>query len=165
MLMGAVGGRAELMELLAPTGSVYQAGTLSGNPLAMAAGIETLDELRSSRHYITLEESAAALAQGLQTAADEAEVPVTVNRIGSMMTPFFQPAAGQHTAGPVRTWEDADAADREAYGRFFHGMLDRGVYPPPAQFEAWFLSVTHSNQDIERTIQAAREALAGAKGN
>ncbi|MCH7705878.1 MAG: aspartate aminotransferase family protein, partial [Chloroflexi bacterium] len=90
----------------------------------------------------------------------EAGVPVPVNRIGSMLTPFFQ-----HTAGPVRSWEDADAVDREAYGRFFHGMLDRGVYPPPAQFEAWFLSVTHSTQDIERTIQAAREALAGAGGS
>jgi glutamate-1-semialdehyde 2,1-aminomutase len=109
---------------------------------------------------VTLEESAAAVAHGLQTAADDAEIPVTVNRIGSMMTPFFR-----HEPGLVRTWEDADAADREAYGRFFHGMLDRGVYPPPAQFEAWFLSVTHSNQDIERTIQAAREALAGTRGN
>ncbi len=165
MPVGAVGGRADLMELLAPTGAVYQAGTLSGNPLAMAAGIETLDELRDSRHYITLEEKADTFAQGLQTAADEAEVPVTVNRIGSMLTPFFQHPSGQHTAGPVRSWEDADAVDREAYGRFFHGMLDRGVYLPPAQFEAWFLSVTHSSQDIEHTIQAAREALAGAGGN
>jgi glutamate-1-semialdehyde 2,1-aminomutase len=149
--VGAYGGRAEIMELVAPAGPVYQAGTLSGNPLAMTAGLWALEEL-SPKLYRQIAALAARLAAGLADAARAAKVPLMVNAFGSMLTPFF-------TTEPVRDYRSALTADTEAYGRFFHAMLARGVYAPPSQFEAWFLSGAHSDKDIARTIQAARESL------
>jgi glutamate-1-semialdehyde 2,1-aminomutase len=149
--VGAYGGRAELMELVAPAGPVYQAGTLSGNPLAMTAGLWSLAEL-SPRLYRHLSKLGAKLASGLAEAARAAGVPLQVNAFGSLVTPFF-------TTGPVRDLESALKADTSRYGRFFRGMLARGIYPPPSQFEAWFLSGAHSERDVEKTITAARAAM------
>lgn len=149
--VGAYGGRADLMEMVAPAGPVYQAGTLSGNPLAMTAGLWSLEWLtpRLYRHTARL---AAKLASGLADAARTAGVPLQVNAFGSMLTPFFTSAA-------VRDFQTALHADTRTYGRFFRGMLERGVYPPPSQFEAWFLSGAHTDRDIDLTLRAAREAL------
>ena len=149
--VGAYGGRADVMELLAPAGPVYQAGTLSGNPLAMTAGLWCLSEL-SGRLYRHLAKLGARLATGLAAAAREAEVPMQVNAFGSLVTPFF-------TSQPVRDYQSAAASDTQAYGTFFRGMLARGIYPPPSQFEAWFLSGAHTEQDVDRTIKAARQSL------
>jgi glutamate-1-semialdehyde 2,1-aminomutase len=149
--VGAYGGRADVMELMAPSGPVYQAGTLSGNPLAMTAGLWCLNEL-SPRLYRHLAKLGARLAAGLADAAREAGVAMQVNGFGSLITPFF-------TSQPVRDYESAASADTVAYGRFFRGMLDRGIYPPPSQFEAWFISAAHTEKDIDRTIKAAREVL------
>jgi glutamate-1-semialdehyde 2,1-aminomutase len=143
----AYGGRAEIMEQVAPTGPVYQAGTLSGNPLAMRAGIETLDLLDDAA-YDRLETLSARLQAGLDRAAKDAGVAMTSNRVGSMMTGFF----GAH---PVTDYAAAAACDAERYGRFFRGMLDSGVYLAPSQFEAAFVSLAHSEQDIDDTIAAA----------
>ena len=151
--VGAYGGRADVMELMAPSGPVYQAGTLSGNPLAMTAGLWCLNEL-SARLYRHLAKLGARLAAGLADAAREAGVSMQVNGFGSLVTPFF-------TSQPVRDYESAASADTAAYGRFFRGMLDRGVYPPPSQFEAWFISGAHTERDVDRTIKAARERLQG----
>jgi glutamate-1-semialdehyde 2,1-aminomutase len=149
--VGAYGGRRDMMELVAPAGPVYQAGTLSGNPLAMTAGLWSLEQL-SAKLYKQLATLGSALATGLADAARDAGVPLQVNAFGSLLTPFF-------TSGPVRDFQSALTADTEAYGRFFRGMLARGVYPPPSQFEAWFLSAAHTPRDINRTIKAAREAM------
>ena len=130
--VGAYGGRADVMELVAPSGPVYQAGTLSGNPLAMTAGLWCLSEL-SPKLYRHLARLGAALASGLADAARDAGVPLQVNAFGSLVTPFF-------TSQPVRDYQSAAAADTAAYAAFFRGMLARGVYPPPSQFEAWFIS-------------------------
>lgn len=150
--VGAYGGRREIMELVAPLGPVYQAGTLSGNPLAMSAGVATLKELDRSDAYGRLDELAGQLARGLEEVAHEAGVPLQLNRLGSMLTPFF-------TAQPVRDYASAQRADTERYARFFWGLVEREVYPPPSQFEAWFVSLTHTPEGIARTIKAAQDAL------
>ncbi len=150
--VGAYGGRADVMGLLAPAGPVYQAGTLSGNPLAMTAGLWCLSEL-SGRLYRHLAKLGARLATGLAAAAREAEVPMQVNAFGSLVTPFF-------TSQPVRDYQSAAASDTHGYGAFFRGMLARGIYPPPSQFEAWFLSGAHTESDVDKTIKAARATFA-----
>jgi glutamate-1-semialdehyde 2,1-aminomutase len=149
--VGAYGGRADVMDLVAPAGPVYQAGTLSGNPLAMTAGLWSIEAL-SPKLYRHLGRLGAKLATGLADAARAASVPLQVNAFGSTLTPFF-------TTHAVRDYESALTADTQAYGRFFHAMLDRGIYPPPSQFEAWFLSGAHSEKDVDKTIKAAREAF------
>ena len=149
--VGAYGGRRDVMELVAPAGPVYQAGTLSGNPLAMTAGLWSLEQL-SSTLYRHLARLGGMLAAGLADAAREAGVALQVNAFGSLLTPFF-------TSTPVRDFQTALASDTGAYGRFFRGMLARGVYLPPSQFEAWFLSAAHSERDVARTIKAARAAF------
>jgi glutamate-1-semialdehyde 2,1-aminomutase len=149
--VGAYGGRADLMELVSPAGPVYQAGTLSGNPLAMTAGLWCLSQLKPST-YTYLEQLGARLAAGLAAAARDAGVALQVNVIGSLLTPFF-------TDRPVRDYQSAAGADTEMYARFFRAMLVRGVYPPPSQFEAWFLSTAHSLRDVDKTIAAARAAM------
>ena len=150
--VGAYGGRADLMERVAPAGPVYQAGTLSGNPLAMTAGTWALSKL-SAPLYRRLAKLGGRLAAGLREAARETGEALTVNTAGSVLTPFF-------TAGPVTDYASATAADAERYAAFFRGMLRRGVYPPPSQFEGWFLSDAHTERDVDRTVRAARGALA-----
>jgi glutamate-1-semialdehyde 2,1-aminomutase len=149
--VGAYGGRAEIMELVAPAGPVYQAGTLSGNPLAMTAGLWCLMEL-SPKLYRHLAKLGARLASGLAAAARAAGVPLQVNAFGSLVTPFF-------TNQPVRDYQSALTSDTRAYGTFFRGMLARGIYPPPSQFEAWFLSGAHTENDVDRTVKAAHAAM------
>jgi glutamate-1-semialdehyde 2,1-aminomutase len=149
--VGAYGGRADLMELVSPAGPVYQAGTLSGNPLAMTAGLWCLGEIKASI-YPYLAKLGTRLAAGLADAARNAGVPLQVNAIGSVLTPFF-------TDRPVRDFASATSANTDCYGRFFRGMLARGVYPPPSQFEAWFLSTAHTVKDVDKTIGAARGAM------
>ena len=149
--VGAYGGRADLMAHIAPDGPVYQAGTLSGNPLAMTAGTWTLSRL-SERLYRQLAKLGDQLAEGLAEVASEAGVPLRVNRFGSMVTPFF-------TNRPVCNYRSATDANTMLYGVFFRSMLRHGIYPPPSQFESWFLSAAHSAHDIERTIDAARLAM------
>lgn len=150
--VGAYGGRREIMELVAPLGPVYQAGTLSGNPLAMAAGIATLRQLKDPRVYQQLDERGEQLAQGLQEAAQKAGVPLLINRVGSMLTPFF-------AEEPVTDYTSAQRADTQSYALFFWAMIEGGVYGPPSQFEAWFVSLSHTPKDIECTVEAARAAL------
>jgi glutamate-1-semialdehyde 2,1-aminomutase len=149
--VGAYGGRAGLMELVSPAGPVYQAGTLSGNPLAMTAGLWCLEQLRPST-YTYLAKLGTRLAAGLAAAAREAGVALQVNVVGSVLTPFF-------TDRPVRDYQSATGANTELYARFFRAMLVRGVYPPPSQFEAWFLSTAHTVKDVDRTIAAAHAAM------
>ena len=149
--VGAYGGRAALMDLVAPAGPVYQAGTLSGNPLAMTAGLWSLGEL-SPKLYRHLANLGSQLAAGLADAAREAGVALQVNAFGSLVTPFF-------TSEPVRDFQSAMQADAAKYGAFFRGMLARGIYPPPSQFEAWFISGAHTDRDIAQTVRAARAAL------
>ncbi len=150
--VGAYGGRADLMDLVSPAGPVYQAGTLSGNPLAMTAGLWCLERL-SPKLYRTLASLGSRLASGLADAARETGVALQVNAVGSLVTPFF-------TANPVRDFATATGASTDQYARFFRGMIVRGVYPPPSQFEAWFLSAAHTEKDVDQTIRAARAALA-----
>ncbi len=150
--VGAYGGRAELMDRVAPTGPVYQAGTLSGNPLAMRAGIETLDILDEPGAYERLETVSRRLDEGLRAAAREAGVAVTLNRVGSMLTAFF-------TDAPVTRFEQASACDTVRYAKFFHAMLKRGVYLAPSPFEAAFVSLAHGEAELSATAQAASEAL------
>jgi glutamate-1-semialdehyde 2,1-aminomutase len=152
--VGAYGGRREIMEQIAPLGPVYQAGTLSGNPLAMTAGIETLKLLQQPGGYQRLETAAARLAAELAAEAEKAGVPVQGNRVASAMTLFF-------TSGPVTDYTSARGADTARYARFFRGMLERGVYLAPSQFEAGFVSLAHSDEDIERTVAAAGEVFRG----
>ena len=148
----AYGGRADIMATVAPEGPVYQAGTLSGNPLAMAAGCVVLDRLDDAGIYESLEEKGARLEAGLREGARAAGVTVTINRVGSMITVFF-------CAGPVTDYASAKRSDTGRFGRFFHAMLERGVYLPPAQFEAAFLSLAHGEAEIDETIRAAAEAF------
>jgi glutamate-1-semialdehyde 2,1-aminomutase len=145
--VGAYGGRREIMRMIAPAGPVYQAGTLSGNPLAVTAGIETLRRLQAAGLYRKLDERAGRLAKGMGEAARKAGVPLTQTRVGSMLCSFF-------TAGPVVNYASAKRSDTKAYAKFFHRMLERGVYFAPSQFEAAFLSTAHSSDDIEHTINA-----------
>ena len=149
--VGAYGGRAALMELVAPAGPVYQAGTLSGNPLAMTAGLWSLENL-SPALYKHLARLGSLLAAGLADSARDAKVPLQVNAFGSLLTPFF-------TDHPVRDFRSALTADTGGYGTFHREMLARGFYLPPSQFEAWFLSGAHTTRDINATIKAAREAF------
>ena len=153
MPVGAYGSSAEIMATVAPLGAMYQAGTLSGNPVAMAAGIATLEQLQEPGVYNALGAKAASLAAGLQEVFAEAEIPLRINRVSSMMTLFFN-------VGEVNSWETVLASDREGFGRFFHRMLEEGVYLPPSPFEAMFVSTAHSDADIEATLNAARRALA-----
>lgn len=150
---GAYGGRAEIMGRIAPEGPVYQAGTMSGNPLATAAGLATLAELARAGVYERLEQLGAALEQGLREAGSQSGVPLTVQRVGSMLTAFF-------CERPATDWESASKADTARFARFHGAMLEQQVYLPPSQFEAWFLSTAHTDADIARTVQAAQRALA-----
>lgn len=152
MPIGAYGGRADLMDLVAPAGPVYQAGTLSGHPLSMAAGLATLAELRDDR-YADLEATAGSLQAGLAESAARAGRSVAIARVGSLLTVFFRPSP------PVDAGE-ALASDRAAYARFFGAMLDQGILLPPSQFEAWFVSMAHGAAEIEATLAAARTAFA-----
>jgi glutamate-1-semialdehyde 2,1-aminomutase len=152
----AFGGRADVMSKLAPLGPVYQAGTLSGNPLALAAGLATIEILSRPGSYEHLEKLGARLEAGLRAAAAEAGIPAQLNRVGAMFTSFF-------SAEPVVDYASAKKSDTQRFGRFFRGMLARGVYLAPSQFEAAFLSLAHTEADIDAAIAAAREALAEAK--
>ncbi|MFZ0954957.1 MAG: glutamate-1-semialdehyde 2,1-aminomutase [Candidatus Sulfotelmatobacter sp.] len=153
--VGAYGGPTEIMDLVAPLGPMYQAGTLSGNPLAMAAGCATLKRLRDHKQetYPRLEKLSGELVEGVAAAAKEAGVTLCHNRVGSMFTWFF-------TKGPVKDWDSASKSNTEAFGKFFRGMLDNGVYLPPSQYEAAFLSAAHTEQDVQQTIAAAKQAFA-----
>ena len=150
--VGAYGGRGEIMDAVSPMGAVYQAGTLSGNPIAMASGLATLQQLQQADLYEHLENLAAKLEQGFLKVAADADVPVQVNRVGSMLTLFFN----EH---PVTDLQTATASDTDRFARWFHAMLDRGVYLPCSQFEALFVSATHTPELIEQTIAAASEAM------
>jgi glutamate-1-semialdehyde 2,1-aminomutase len=151
--VGAYGGRADIMKHVMPAGPVFQAGTLSGNPLAMAAGIATLQELRDNQPYVRLDRVGQRLAEGLSQAATTAGIPHMINRAGSMWTLFF-------TAEPVTDYDTAKKCDTARFSKFFWGMMDRGVYLPCSQFEAAFISTTHSDELIQETISAAEEVLA-----
>jgi glutamate-1-semialdehyde 2,1-aminomutase len=154
--VGAYGGPSEIMGLIAPLGPVYQAGTLSGNPLAMAAGYVTLSYLREHQDvYGKLDKLAAELVVGVADAAKDAGVTMSHNRVGSMFTWFF-------AKDPVTDWTSASKSDTEAFGRFFRAMLENGIYLPPSQFEAAFLSAAHTQQNVQQTIAAAKQALATA---
>ena len=150
--VGAFGGRADVMDRVAPAGPIYQAGTLSGNPMAMAAGTATLEQL-SAASYEKLEHLSSRLAAGLAEAARAAGAAVQVNRVGSMLTVFF-------AAAPVFDAASARKSDAKRFGRFFHAMLERGVYLPPSQFEAAFVSLAHSEEDVDLTIAASKESFA-----
>ena len=157
MPVGALGGPAKIMDMLAPLGPVYQAGTLSGNPIAMAAGLATLAELRGEGFYQRLEASSRRLFEGLEQAITTLGLGdrVTLNRAGSMMTPFF-------AAAPVKDFATATACNTAAYARFFHAMLADGIYLAPSQYEAMFVSAAHSDEDIDTTVSAAADAMAKA---
>jgi glutamate-1-semialdehyde 2,1-aminomutase len=152
----AYGGPRQLMERVSPAGPVYQAGTLSGNPLAMAGGQATLEIMREPGAYEALERRSAMLAEGLIDAAAAAGVPVALNRVGSMLTPFFRKRAGE----TVATFAEATAGDTAAYATFFHAMLAHGVHLAPSQYEAMFVGLAHTDEMIERTIAAAEHAFA-----
>jgi len=155
--VGAYGGPNEIMDLVAPLGPVYQAGTLSGNPLAMAAGFATLSYLREHKDiYKKLDKLAGEVVAGVAAAAKDAGVTLCHNRVGSMFTWFFAP-------GPVTDWTSAAKCDTEAFGRFFRAMLENGIYLPPSQFEAAFLSAAHTAQDVHQTIAAAKQAFAAVR--
>jgi glutamate-1-semialdehyde 2,1-aminomutase len=157
--VGAYGGPSEIMNLVAPLGPMYQAGTLSGNPLAMAAGSAMLKNLHDHKQeiYPRIEKLSGELVEGVAAAAKEAGVPLSHNRVGSMFTWFFTP-------GPVTDWDSASKSNTEAFGKFFRAMLDSGVYLPPSQYEAAFLGSMHTDEDVQRTIAAAKSAFAGMKG-
>jgi glutamate-1-semialdehyde 2,1-aminomutase len=150
--VGAYGGSRDLMNNIAPAGSIYQAGTLSGNPLSMTAGLVTLRRLRDKSVYERLENASRKLCEGLSAAARDAGIKTVTNRVGSMWTSFF-------TDEPVSNWETANRSSREQYGKFFHAMLDEGVYLAPSQFEAAFVSLAHSDAIIDQTISAAEKAV------
>lgn len=152
MPVGAYGGRREIMKTVSPLGPMYQAGTLSGNPVAMAAGATTLKLLKEPGVYEGLDASAEALELGMREVFSRAETPLTVNRVGSMMTLFF-------AQGEADGWSAVSAADKEGYARFFHRMIEEGVYLPPSPFEAMFVSTAHTDADIEATVRAAERAL------
>ena len=150
--VAAFGGSRKIMECLAPVGGVYQAGTLSGNPLAVAAGLTTLNILRRDNPYKALEEKASFLERGLLSVLGTKGIPHTINRVGSMMSVFFQ-------NGPVQNYETALDSDKGAFNMFFFNMLERGVYLAPSAFEAWFISAAHSEDDLKFTLKAAMESL------
>lgn len=152
----AIGGRADIMDMLAPLGPVYQAGTLSGNPIATAAANATLDILTKGGCYEKLESSAATLEAGLGDAAKNAGVPITINRVGSIMSCFF-------TDRPVRSFTDVQSTDIQRFKKFFAAMLNRGIYLAPSAYEAMFVSLAHSSEDIEKTVEAARNSFAQIK--
>jgi len=156
--VGAYGGPKEIMDMVAPLGPMYQAGTLSGNPLAMAAGCAMLKQLRDRKGeiYPRLEKLSADLVDGVAAAAKEAGVPLCHNRVGSMFTWFFNP-------GPVTDWDSASKSNTEAFGKFFRSMLDSGVYLPPSQYEAAFLGAAHTEEDVQRTVATAKAAFAAAR--
>jgi glutamate-1-semialdehyde 2,1-aminomutase len=156
--VGAYGGPKAIMDLVAPLGPMYQAGTLSGNPLAMAAGCAMLKQLRDrkSEIYPRLEKVSGELVKGVAVAAKDAGIALSDNRVGSMFTWFFNP-------GPVTDWDSASKSNTEAFGKFFRGMLDNGVYLPPSQYEASFLGATHTEEDVQRTIAAAKQAFAAMR--
>jgi glutamate-1-semialdehyde 2,1-aminomutase len=156
--LGAYGGRADIMDHVLPAGRVFQAGTLSGNPLAVAAGTATLEELRDHPPYARLERQGARLEAGFRDAVARAGLPAWTARVGSMMTTFFQPGP---EAVPVTGWPTASRSDTARYAAFFWGMIDRGIYLPCSQYEALFFSAAHTDDDIERTIAAARDVMAG----
>lgn len=151
--VGAYGGRRDIMEMVSPVGPVYQAGTLSGNPLAVSAGLATLRTLLDLDPYDDLESAGAALEMGLAASIERHSVPATINRVGSMITLFF-------TDRTVTSFDDAKSSDTRRFTRFFHAMLEARFYLPPSQFEAWFLSICHDRDDIDRTLEAADRALA-----
>ena len=153
----AYGASRRVMDHVSPVGPIFQAGTLSGNPLAMAAGLATLQLLRDEPPYDRLEALTARLAEGLERAATDARVPHVVQRVGSMITLFFNP-------DPVHDYDDAKRSDTALFGRFFWEMLARGVYLPCSQFEAAFVSAAHTEADIDHTIAAANEALRAIVG-
>jgi glutamate-1-semialdehyde 2,1-aminomutase len=150
--VGAFGGHAEIMDLLAPLGPVYQAGTLSGNPIAMAAGIANLEELNSKNNFARLEKLGEQLEVGIRSAAKVAKIPVQFNRCGSMFCAYF---AGE----PVHNLTDAMKSDRARFAKFFHGMLDERIYFAPSQFEAGFISTAHTSADIEQTVKTAAKVF------
>ncbi len=150
--VGAYGASRDIMRHIAPAGPIYQAGTLSGNPLAMTAGLITLKRLRDSSIYAQLERAGLRLREGITAAAREAGIETVTNRVGSMWTSFF-------TNAPVTDWTSASASSREKYGKFFHAMLEGGVYLAPSQFEAGFISIAHTDDLLDRTIEAARIAF------
>jgi glutamate-1-semialdehyde 2,1-aminomutase len=150
--VGAFGGRAEIMDCLAPVGPVYQAGTLSGNPVAMAAGIAALEELMTGDAYTKLEQYGEHLETEMKDAANSANVPVQFNRCGSMFCGYF-------TSEPVHNLADAMKSDRERFKKYFHGMLEEGIYLAPSQFEAGFVSTAHTAADIEKTVKAAAKVM------
>ncbi len=151
----AYGGPKHLMEQISPSGSVYQAGTLSGNPLAMAGGMATLEIMREDGAYDVLERRSAMLAEGIIDGARKAGVPIAMNRVGSMLTPFFMNADGEE----VTNFTQATSGNAAAFKQFFHAMLDNGVHIPPSQYEAWFVSLAHADKHIEQTIAAAESAF------
>ena len=150
--VGAYGGRRDVMQMVAPAGPMYQAGTLSGNPLAMTAGIETLKELQKPGRWDTLEARSSKLIEGLSAMAEEAHVRVVAQRVGTMFATFF----AEHA---VTNWAAAKTCDTKKFGAFFRAMVERGVYLAPSQFEAGFLSTAHGDAEIDATIEAARQAL------
>jgi glutamate-1-semialdehyde 2,1-aminomutase len=150
--VGAYGGSREIMSHIAPAGPIYQAGTLSGNPLSMTAGLVTLRRLRDKSVYERLETASQKLGEGLTAAAREAGVDSVTNRVGSMWTSFF-------TGEPVVDWESANKSDRQLYGKFFHAMLKEGIYLAPSQFEAAFVSLAHTDEIVQQTLDAARKAI------
>lgn len=153
MPVGAYGGRAEIMEMIAPLGPVYQAGTLSGNPLAMAAGLATLRHLKAHPEiFQQLEMRTSDLVAGILETAAKRHIPLTANRVGSMFTCFFQ-------KNEIHDWDSAAKSDTQVFAKFYRGMLDRGVYLPPSQYEAAFMSAAHTDEDIRRTIAVATETL------
>ncbi|MBC7341847.1 MAG: glutamate-1-semialdehyde 2,1-aminomutase [Clostridia bacterium] len=158
--VAAYGGRREIMEMVAPAGPVYQAGTLSGNPLAMAAGLATLEVLSSASAYGELERLSAKLQAGLEAAGQEAGVSLTVNRVGSMLSVFFTSEPNQ----PVTDYASATSTNGNRFQEFFRGLLERGIYIAPSAFECWFVSLAHTSEDIDLTVAAAKEALAAGQG-
>jgi len=154
--IGAYGGRRDIMERIAPLGPVYQAGTLSGNPLAMTAGIETLKALKQPNVYQRLEAVSARLQSGLEDAAAFARIPVSIARVGSLLTIFFQ-------KNKPTDWDSAAKSDTALFGKFFRLLLEDGIYWPPSQYEAAFVSMAHSELDIEKTIEIIRKAFAALR--
>ncbi|HLU69572.1 MAG TPA: aminotransferase class III-fold pyridoxal phosphate-dependent enzyme, partial [Fibrobacteria bacterium] len=155
MPLAAYGGRADIMDMLSPEGPVYQAGTLSGNPLAVAAGLATLGEITKPGFYEALETLAETWESGLRAAFAASPVPVTINRVGSMLTVFFSGAAGK----PVRDYDSAVACDTALYGKFFQACLKEGLYLAPSQFEAGFLSIAHDDAILARVAEATQRAV------
>ncbi|MEL7265828.1 MAG: aminotransferase class III-fold pyridoxal phosphate-dependent enzyme, partial [Planctomycetota bacterium] len=153
MPLGAYGGRAEIMDNVLPAGKVFQAGTLSGNPVAVAAGNATLKILKDNPPYEQLERQGQRLAEGLRSAIDQAGIPGVVQRVGSMMTLFFQ---DETHAGPVNNWADADRCNRQRFAEYFWGLIRQGIYMPCSQFEALFFGRHHGDNEIEQTIAAAK---------